>query len=114
MRTVFENGVFHTLEGEGATGRSLVVEDGVIAAIDGSARGGDRVVDMGGAHVYPALIDAHLHLMEAIALASVGEPVCVLADGRVEPHDLAGEAAHLEQLCVGGCGRGPAARSARA
>ncbi len=98
MRTVFENGVFHTLEGEGATGRSLVVEDGVIAAIDGGARGGDRVVDMGGAHVYPALIDAHLHLMEAIALASVGEPVCVLADGRVEPHDLAGVEARVRAV----------------
>lgn len=98
MRTVFENGVFHTLEDEGATCRSLAVEGGLIAELDACPRPGDRMVDLGGAHVYPALIDAHLHMMEAIALASMGEPLCVLADGRVEPHDLAGVEARVRAV----------------
>lgn len=90
MRTVFTNGRFHTLQSEGDLRGSMTVEDGVIVAFDQEPRPGDRTVDMDGAHVYPALIDAHLHMMESIALASMGQAVCSLEDGAVMPCTLAG------------------------
>ena len=117
MKTVFTNAVFHTMESEGDVCGTIVVEDGVICALDAPAgsRGeldvdalelaGARVVDLGGRHAYPALIDSHLHLLDSVALDAVGVPVCRVEDGRLEPHDLAGvEAlvrAHLEHAKPG-------------
>lgn len=93
MRTLFKNGQFHTLEREGACARTLTVEDGVIVGIDERADAvgaSAQVIDLDGAHVYPALIDAHLHMLETIALDSMGEALCDFEGGQVEPHDLAG------------------------
>lgn len=98
MRTVFTNGRFHTLEHEGAIRTSLTIEDGVIIALDEAPSAKDTVVDLNGAHVYPALIDAHLHMMETIALASMGEALCDFVDGAVEPHDLHGVEAKIRAI----------------
>ena len=83
---------------------ALLAEDGIIVAFDEEAlaaadsksrRGGRcRVVDLQGLHVFPALIDSHLHMLEAVALSGVGVPLCRFEQGRVEPRDLAG----IEQL----------------
>ena len=117
MKTLFTNGIFHTMEVPEDLCGSIVVEDGLIAALDAPAggrepldadaleRGGLRVVDLGGRHVFPALIDSHLHLMDSLMLAAAGEPLCALRGGRVEPHDLAGVAARV---------RASAARAAEA
>ena len=113
MKTVFTNGVFHTMEREGDVCGTIVVEDGVIVALDAPAGGrapldvdadglaGARVVDMGGRHVFPALIDSHLHLMDAVALRAMGTPMCALVDGRIEPHDLAGVRARVRDYAAG-------------
>ncbi|MCI8366070.1 MAG: amidohydrolase family protein [Eggerthellaceae bacterium] len=99
MKTVFVNGIFHTMEHEGDVRSALVVEDGRIVGFDEAAAGSDaRRVDMQGRHVFPALIDAHLHMMESIALASMGEAVCSFEDGRVEPHNLAGVEARVREI----------------
>ncbi|MCI8468889.1 MAG: amidohydrolase family protein [Eggerthellaceae bacterium] len=101
MRTVFVNGTFHTMEREGDVRGALVVEDGRITGFDPAAAGsGARQVDLQGRHAFPALIDAHLHMMESIALASMGEAVCSFADGRVEPHDLAGVEARVREIAA--------------
>lgn len=91
MKTVFVNATFHTMESETDAHRSMTVEDGVIVGFDESAEGPNvQTIDLAGAHVFPALIDSHLHMLEAIALASMGEQICNIVNGRVEPHDLAG------------------------
>ncbi|MEG1827013.1 MAG: amidohydrolase family protein [Gordonibacter sp.] len=91
MKTIFENATFHTMESESDKHASMTVEGDIITGFDEDiAASNARRVDLGGMHVFPALIDAHLHLLDSIALASMGEPVCELVDGGVEPHNLAG------------------------
>ena len=51
-------------------------------------RGAERV-SLGGRHVYPCLIDGHIHLLPTV-VTSTGFHVCDIENGRVEPHDLAG------------------------
>lgn len=87
------------MESETDTRHSMTVEDGVITGFDGSAEAeGGQTVDLAGAHVFPALIDAHLHMLDSIALASMGEPLCEIVHGGVEPHDLAGVERKIRSL----------------
>ena len=94
MKTLFTNATFHTMESAEDTHCSMLVEDGVIAAFDLSADDSHaqdaRIVDLQGTHVYPALIDAHLHLLEAVALSGISAQLCTVENGRIEPHNLAG------------------------
>ena len=90
MKTLFTHGVFHTMEDRYDTHNSMTVENGAIAAFDDKDDGRLNTIDLKGLHVYPALIDAHLHMVETIALSSLGVPLCSIEDGRVVPGDLAG------------------------
>lgn len=83
------------MEDETDVHRSMTVENGTIVAFDEPSDADTRgrrtwVADLQGAHVFPALIDAHLHLLDTVALSSIGERLCDIEGGRVEPHDLAG------------------------
>lgn len=96
MRTVFVNATFHTMESETNTHATMTVENGIITGFDETAEAnGAQTVDLGGAHVFPALIDAHLHMLESIALASMGEQICDIVHGGVEPHNLTGVEAKI-------------------
>ncbi len=94
MKTLFVNATFHTMENPADARRSMLVEDGTIVGFDlaeDDARvRGSATVDLDGMHVYPALIDAHLHLLETVALSGVSMQLCEVVDGRIEPHNLAG------------------------
>ncbi|MCL2889025.1 MAG: amidohydrolase family protein, partial [Eggerthellaceae bacterium] len=90
MKTLFNNAVFHTMEGPEDTHHSMTVENGIIIAFDEEESRNCRVVDLQGRHAYPALIDAHLHLMETVALSSLGVVLCRLENNSVVPGDLAG------------------------
>ena len=102
MKTIFHNATFHTMESEDDIRTSLTVEDGVIAGFDETptACPSAQAVDLGGLHVFPTLIDAHLHLLDTIALSSMGEAVCEIVHGRVEPHDLAGAERKIRALAT--------------
>lgn len=101
MKTLFTNATFHTMESETDAHRSMLAEDGRIAAFDISADDpraeGAETVDLGGLHVYPALIDAHLHLLETVALSGISMQLCDVVDGRIEPHNLAGIEAKIRE-----------------
>ena len=62
-RTLYTNGTILTMEG-GRTARSVLVEDGRIAALDqdAAALAGAAVVDLGGCTMLSAFLDAHSHL----------------------------------------------------
>ena len=94
MKTLFTNAAFHTMESATDTHATMLVEDGVITGFDiqpgSDAAHGAKVVDLGGQHVYPALIDAHLHLLETVAMSGMCKELCEVVDGRIEPHNLAG------------------------
>ena len=97
-RIWFTDAVVHTGRTEQETASSLLVEDGRIAALDPRAadtRGAERV-SLGGRHVYPCLIDGHIHLLPTV-VTSTGFHVCDIENGRVEPHDLAGV---REKVCA--------------
>lgn len=102
MKTIFHNATFHTMESEDDIRTSLTVEDGVIAGFDETptACPSAQAVDLGGLHVFPTLIDAHLHLLDTIALSSMGEAVCEIVHDRVEPHDLAGAERKIRALAT--------------
>lgn len=91
MKTLFENATFHTMEDAFDTHSSMLVDNGVIVGFDEHPHTGRaHRVDLGGAQVFPALIDAHLHLANSIALAALGQPLCTFTSGKVSPCDLAG------------------------
>ena len=102
MKTVFTNAVFHTMEDENDLCGTIVVEDGRIVALDSPAGGRSplnidelaakdtKVVDLHGAHAFPALIDSHMHMMEAIAFNAMTVEICHFENGSVEPHSLTG------------------------
>ncbi|MPZ70677.1 MAG: amidohydrolase family protein [Actinobacteria bacterium] len=62
MRTLFVNCIAHRLP-SAARASWVLAADGSFAAIgDGEPPEADRTVDLGGAHVYPSFVDAHVHL----------------------------------------------------
>lgn len=88
-RTLFTDAVIHTGESETETFSSMLVENGRIAELDPKDVKGAKVVSLGGLHVYPCLIDGHLHLLQTI-VASTGFTVCTIENGRIEPETMAG------------------------
>lgn len=108
MRTLFHNGRFHTLRREGELAPSVTVEAGSIVALGQKPQGfSGRTVDMGGAHMYPALIDAHLHMMDTIALTAMGERLCSFEGGGVQPADMAGVERRVREVAARrGAGKG--------
>jgi dihydropyrimidinase len=66
MKTLISGGTIYS-RGRAAPG-DLLIEDGVVAAV-GDCRGltgGARVVEAGGCHVLPGLIDLHVHIDDTI------------------------------------------------
>lgn len=95
---LFTDAVVHTGRTEAETFRHMLVKDGRVAALfDGKppAKSCGREVSLGGAHVFPCLIDAHVHLLPSIVLLAAGFEACRIENGRVEPHDLAGLEARI-------------------
>jgi len=82
--------------------RSMTVEDGSIRAFDEEPAGawGEKTVDLGGVHVFPALIDAHLHMLDTIGLSALGFEICRIENGRVEPRDLVGVGERIAEFAA--------------
>lgn len=59
------NGYFHTMENSKEVKREMATHDGRIIGFDEEIKNMkfDDVIDLGGAHVYPGFVDAHLHLL---------------------------------------------------
>ncbi len=88
-RILFTDAVIHCDADAGHTAATMLVEDGKVLALDLPAAPNARRVSLGGKHVYPCLIDGHIHLLPTI-VASTGFTVCAVCDGRVEPGNIAG------------------------
>ena len=63
MRTLIQNALMPDGHGELRSG-SLLIENGVVAAGDGSGRAADRVIDCGGCALFPGFADVHVHFRE--------------------------------------------------
>lgn len=95
MKVRFENGIFHTMQSKTDVRRSMTVKNGVITAFDDEDPN-VKTVDLKGAHVFPAMTDAHLHMSDTIALSGISLQVCNLQDGKIVPRDLKGVG---EKIC---------------
>lgn len=97
-RILYTDAVIHTMEDEKTTASSMLVEDGKIAALsmtEEEARqkfrlGKVECVSLKGQHVYPCLIDGHVHLLQTLVLLAEGFDICRIQNGSVVPKDLAG------------------------
>lgn len=101
---LYENALFHTGRTQEETFSYLLAQDGRITGLtrERPKKGTfGRVVDLGGGHAYPTLIDGHTHLMYTIVMAAAGFDVCTLESGGVEPHTLAGVEKKLRAFAAG-------------
>ncbi len=89
---LFSHATFHSGLSESDTFSFMTVENGKITGTYAHRpeRSFSKVEDLGGRHVYPCLIDAHVHLMLTVAVMAMGFSVCEITVKGVEPGDLAG------------------------
>ncbi len=103
MNTFFYNGIIHSLNDKDATYTGMGVRGGRIAELCGGEprnRYAKRV-DLQGAHVYPAMTDAHLHLTSTLVLAASSFFVCTVTEQGIEPRTMAGVERRIRDYCAG-------------
>lgn len=88
-RILYKDAVIHTMESEETTASSMLVENGRIKALNVETADGAQTVSLGGRHVYPCLIDGHVHLLPTVVLSAAGFDLCKIQDGKVAPDCLA-------------------------
>ncbi len=95
--TLFYDGIFHSCRSENDTFSYMTVSDGMISGTFVQKPEGhfDREISLFGQHVYPCLIDSHVHLLFTIVHMALGMQVCEITGSGVEPHDLAGVEARI-------------------
>ena len=81
MTVLFENGIIHAGEDGKEVFSHMTVSGGVITGLFPDRPEGKfaRVVDLRGRHVYPCLIDAHVHLLLTVAVF-VMLPIMIFTD----------------------------------
>ena len=92
-KILFYDAIFHSGVSETDTFRFLEVTDGTITGTYQEKPADIRYskeISLGGKHVYPCLIDGHVHMLFSIAVMAMGFNVCEITKDGVEPHDLAG------------------------
>lgn len=90
--TVYANATFHSLEREGERFAAMRVDRrGRIAELyPFGAPQPPGAVDLGGATVVPAFVDAHAHFLSKAALESLGVNLARLEGGHIQPDRLEG------------------------
>lgn len=107
MKTIYYNGHIHTLRAPDEVFSAMAVEKGRVVWLgDTPPAGRVRRVDLHGMHVFPALTDSHLHLLESIVMAAGSFAVCTVESGRLAPADLAGVEQRVRRWCAENPGDG--------
>ena len=91
-RTLYKNAIFHPMTGRGDVFHAMEVEDGIIKAVYDKApeHFDGEVISLEHRHVYPCLIDGHIHMLLTIAVMAMGFNVCEITENGVEPNTLKG------------------------
>lgn len=105
-RTLFTNAVIHTGRTESETYGSMLVEDGLIKALypagDAPEPGKKtKTIDLEGKHIYPCLIDAHVHMLLTVAVLAMGFNICEISAQGVQPHTIKGVEERLRSYVSG-------------
>ena len=87
-KTLFTNAVIHTGRTESEVFGSMLTENGVIRELYPVQKAtvhnkNTKVVDLNGQHVYPCLIDAHVHMLLTVAVMAMGFNICEITDTRI-------------------------------
>lgn len=103
-RILFYDGIFHSGVSETDTFRFLEVTDGIITGTYQEKPSNVRYakeISLEGKHVYPCLIDGHVHMLSSIAVMAMGFSVCEITGDGIEPHDLAGVEKKIRDYAAG-------------
>lgn len=98
---LFEDAVIHPGRTREETASSMLVKDGIIVDLDPKSVRGAKHVSLRGKHVYPCLIDGHVHLLYSTVMAGQGFDVCSIKNGKVVPETLAGVERELRVFAAG-------------
>ncbi len=93
MTKLFYNGKFHTMLSENDCKSYIVVENGKIKEIGSGEAPVSQYKnkeDLCGKHVYPCLIDAHVHLLETVAVMAMGFNACEITSEGIKPNTIEG------------------------
>jgi len=60
---VLVNGRIHTIDGQGTVVDSVLIRNGVFAAVGGQPPAGARVIDLAGRTAVPGLVEPHVHIV---------------------------------------------------
>ncbi len=94
MSTLFYNGKIHTMVSELDEKSWMLVRSGKIERMGTGEPDGDlkykEKIDLGGKHVYPCLIDAHVHMLLTIAVMAMGFSACEITSEGVRPNTIKG------------------------
>lgn len=92
MRDIlFYNGKIHTMNSETDVKSYMIVSDDRIKAIGkGVPKGRYKRIDLQGKHIYPCLIDSHVHMLLTIAVMAMGFNICEITKDGVEPNTILG------------------------
>lgn len=105
-QTLFTNALIHTGRTESEIFSAMLVEKGRIKALysadEAEAYSGKaKVVDPQGKHVYPCLIDGHVHMLLTIAVMAMSFNLCQITAGGVEPRTMKGVEERLRNYVSG-------------
>lgn len=103
-RYLYKDGIFHSGVTEEDVFSYMVVSDGKIIGTykeepDPSAY--DQEISLLGKHVYPCLIDGHIHMLFTIAAMAMGFNLCEISEEGVTPGTLAGVEEKLHRYAKG-------------
>ena len=104
-KTLFHNATIHTGRTETEVFGAMLVENGRIKKLypagEVPAIKGAKTVDLKRQHVYPCLIDAHVHMLLTIAVMAMGFNVCEITADGVQPHTIKGVEERLRKYAQG-------------
>lgn len=89
-RILFTDCIIHTGRAKNDVAHSMLVQSGRIIALDAADSKGAKKVSLAGRHIYPCLIDSHLHLLATVVLAAGGFDLCRIENEQVVPDALCG------------------------
>ena len=91
-KILFCDGIFHSGKSEYDTFAYMTVENGIITGTYHKRPAGKYTeeISLGGQHVYPCLIDGHIHMLFTIAAMAMGFNICEITDEGVVPSDIRG------------------------
>ena len=91
-KILFCDAIFHSGKSEYDTFAYMTVENGIITGTYHKRPAGKYTeeISLGGQHVYPCLIDGHIHMLFTITAMAMGFNICEITDEGVVPSDIRG------------------------